>query len=122
MFGLLTSLAGLAVLLLAASLSATRGPAEETDSVALFLRFVRSTGEPKLTALQDIELIRLGMATSESLREYDGDVNLTILAALSSGVALDVVLPVVVGTGHFLCPEFKDDVNQVGPLGSALRR
>src|SRR4051794_24526559 len=76
------------------------------DAVSLYLRFVRNSGERRLADLPDIELMRLGMATSDAMQNFGGDVDLTVLAAISSGATFDTVLPIVVGVGFFLRPEY----------------
>jgi hypothetical protein len=96
------------------------GPSATDSRERLYLRFVRDAGEPRLRALSDARLLELGSGTCASLRDYHGDADLVVLEAVSAGASIDVVLPVVIGAGFFLAPEFTADVQQIATRGRTL--
>jgi hypothetical protein len=105
--------AGVAVLHLALREPGAAAPERSGSSpVACFLDFVRAA-EPRLARLTDDRLLELGRGTCASLRDYRGDADLVVAEALASGASLDVILPVVVGAGFFLAPEFTGSVQQI---------
>jgi hypothetical protein len=119
----LVMLGGVAASLIAGLIAGlvAREPEPVEDPVALYLRFVRNAGEKRLADLPDMELLRLGMATSDAMCNFGGDVDMTILAAVSSGASFDTVLPIVVGVGFFLRPEYSENVHRALLDGALFR-
>jgi hypothetical protein len=89
-----------------------RAAAPAKSPAELYLEFVRSA-EPRLAALSDGRLLELGHGTCSSLRDYHGDADLTVAEAVGAGASPDVVLPVLIGAGFFLAPEFSMNVRRV---------
>jgi hypothetical protein len=112
-------ISGIAVLCLAVREPAPAAAPAGAAPVSNYLDFVR-TAEPRLAVLTDDRLLELGRGTCASLRDYRGDADLVVAEALGAGASLDVILPVVVGAGFFLAPEFTGSVQQIARRRLAL--
>ncbi|MCW2505450.1 MAG: hypothetical protein JWO79_3734 [Actinomycetia bacterium] len=100
------------IILISRAMRDGAAPAPSKTPASLYLEFVRSA-EPRLAALTDARLLELGHGTCTSLRDYYGDADLTVAEAVRAGASPDVVLPVVIGAGFFLAPEFALNVRRI---------